>query len=197
MLPLLAAALLTKTHLTSIDVIANVRRAIAPASAKTRWDDTVLTGSAEFRGISHGYKLQFRSSGQFCQTIDGKLSQTLGFDGKSHWQIDSSGATRRLAFEDVDRVDTVLFLLTDYWLDPNAPVNCSAPVQSAKDGFYTIHLAMKGSGLDEIVRIDAKTWLPTYAEFEKHPARRRSRFPIGDLRVQSACRSSPRSPMKA
>jgi len=166
MLSLLAAALLTKTHLTSIDVIANVRRAIAPASAKTRWDDTVLTGSAEFRGVSHGYKLQFKSSGQFCQAIDGKLSQTLGFDGKNHWQIDSSGATRRLAFEDVDRVDTVLFLLTDYWLDPNAPVTCSAPAQSAKDGLYTIHLAMKVSGLDETVRIDAKTWLPTSAEFE-------------------------------
>jgi len=31
-------------------------------------------------GVSGGYKLQFHEGGRFCQQIDGKLGQTLGYE---------------------------------------------------------------------------------------------------------------------
>jgi predicted aspartyl protease len=166
MLALFLAALVPIAPLTPSDVLANVRRALTVSSAAAAWPETVLSGSAEFRGVTHGYRLQFRRDGEFCQSMDGKLSQTLGCDGKSFWQIDSSGATRHLAFEDVDRVETVLLLLTDRWLDPNAPVDCSASASGPSAGTYALHLILRVSGLDETVQVDSKTWLPKSAEFE-------------------------------
>lgn len=166
MISFLFAAICARAGLTAFDVVANVRSAVRVSSYQGSTRDTVLSGTAEYRGVPHKYRLQFEPGGKFCQTIDGKLGQTLGCDGKNFWQIDSSGATRHLAFEDVDRVETLLFLLTDFWLDPNAPVECSAPVPSRSDGSYTVHVALRVSGLEETVHIDPNTWLPTSAEFE-------------------------------
>jgi len=165
MIALLLATLLSKLPLRQHDVMVNVRNAIH-ASAQSTWPETTLTGTSEFRGVSHSYRLQFQSSGKFCQTIDGTLGQTLGSDGKSFWEIDSSGATRHLAFEDVDRAETVLFLLTDFWLNPDAPVDCSIPVPSRPAGTYTVRVKLRASGLDETIVVDQETWLPKSAEFE-------------------------------
>jgi len=135
-------------------------------SSEVPWSETVLTGTADFRGVSSNYKLQFQDGGRFYQRIESKLGQTLGCDGKNFWQIDSSGATRHLAFEDVDRVETVLLLLTDHWLDPSAPVELKVDGPAQSNGFYTVHLSLRVSGLEESITIDPATWLPSAAEFE-------------------------------
>ena len=166
MTPLLLALFLVRPTLAPVDVIANVRKAVGVTSEQKGWQETVLTGSSEFHGVTNRYKLQFREGGKFTQSIEGRLGQTLGSDGMNFWQIDSSGATRHLAFEDVDRVQTVLFLLTDYWLDPKAPVDITTDGLDPKTGTYAAHVNLHISGLDETVRIDPKTWLPTSAEFE-------------------------------
>jgi len=166
MTPVLLAFLISNPFVPKVDVLANVRHALAVTSSQGPWRETVLTGTANFRGVDDQYRLQFGSSGQFCQYIDGKLGQTLGCDGKNYWEIDSSGATRHLAFEDVDRVATVLLLLTDHWIDPGAPIDVTVdPLDPAK-GFYTVHLTLRVSGLEELIRIDPSSWLPTSAEFE-------------------------------
>jgi len=165
MTSLLLAVLLSRGAFRPVDVLANVRKALFVTSGQAT-KDTVLSGTADFRGVSSKYKLEFSPSGRFCQRIDGKLGQTLGYDGKSFWQVDSSGATRHLAFEDVDRVETLLFLLTDRWLEPGAPIDLNVEGPDRKRGFYTVRLSLHVSGLEETVRIDPLTWLPTSAEFE-------------------------------
>ncbi len=164
MLSLLLSALFCRCTIQP-DVVGNVRKALSAASTTGTWSETVLTGTAHLRGVENRYELRYQPAGQFRQAVIGKLGQTMGSDGRNFWEIDASGATRHLAFEDVDRVQTVLFLLTDHWLDSGAPVDIQVDPAPPKNGQYTLHLNYHLSGLEELVRIDDKTWRPTSAEF--------------------------------
>ena len=165
MLPLLLSVLFARSVFQP-DVLANVRKAIAVPPGGSGWSETVLTGTAHLRGVDNRYELKFQPGGAYRQSVLGKLGQTMGYDGRNFWEIDASGATRHLAFEDVDRVQTVLFLLTDHWLDAGAPVDIAVDPNPPKNGQYTLHLTYRVSGLEELVRVDAKSWLPSSAEFD-------------------------------
>lgn len=163
MTPLLVAFVLAG-YADPADVLGDVRNALHAASAP--WTDTVLTGTAEYRGVAAGYHLEFGAGGRFCQRVDGQLGQTLGCDGKQFWEIDCSGATRRLAFEDADRSETMMLLLTDGWLSPTAPLDRTVEGPDRRSGLYTVKLRLHGSGLEESVVIDPSTWHPKSAELE-------------------------------
>jgi len=152
--------------LVAADVLANVRNAVSPPASKDAWSETVLKGRAVFNGVDGKYTLRFQPEGSFFQAIQGPLGETYGSDGKTFWQIDRTGASRRLAFEDVDRTEALILVLTDRWLDPNTHVNATIEHQDAIATDYRIHFKPRGTGLDEFVTIDPKTWLPKSAEFE-------------------------------
>lgn len=137
------------------DLVAKVRAALRPEAAQA--SAVTLTGTAKFYGEQSDYSLTFEPDGRFLQVVKGPLGESYGFDGKSYWQVDRSGAPRILSFEDVDVQEGVMFLLTDHWLDANAPVKVSAEGN-------TLHVKLS-SGLDETVKIDPKTVLPTEATF--------------------------------
>jgi len=163
---LLFALLLTGRPTLQIDVLENVRKAVqAPATTKA-WEETVLTGSAYFNGVDSKYKLQFSPDGPFRQSISGLLGQTFGFDGKIYWQIDRTGASRVLSFDDIDRVQALLFLLTDRWLDGNNHVNATVESRRSGEKDFRIHFKPRETGIMEVVTIDSETWLPKRAEFE-------------------------------
>ena len=148
------------------DVVANVRHAISIESAQKPWNETILRGETVFNGVPGKYVLQFQPGGAFYQSITGPLGQTFGSDGKSFWLVDRTGASRHLSFEDVDRVQAVVLLLTNRWLDPNAHVNATLERPKASQTNYRIHFKPRDTGLDEWVTVDPKTWLPISAEFE-------------------------------
>lgn len=165
MTPLLLAIVLARSARPSVapDVLANVRHTLL--STALVGPSTILTGTADFRGVSSSYSLMFDYGGQFVQTVGGHLGQTLGCDGRNYWEIDASGATRHLAFEDVDRAEALMLLLTDRWLDFKAPIDRKVEGPDP-DGTYKVILSLHVSGLKETVRIDPATWMPSGAEFE-------------------------------
>ncbi|MDR3691334.1 MAG: retropepsin-like aspartic protease [Fimbriimonas sp.] len=164
MTSLLLAALFA-VKVTTPDVVENVRQAIHN-SANQAWTETLLSGRATFNGVEGRYALQFQPGGPFVQTIQGALGQTFGSDGKEFWQIDRTGASRRLAFEDVDRTEAVILLLTDRWIDPASRVNATLEKPEPDRKMYRIRIKPIGTGLEEHITIDPETWLPTSAEFE-------------------------------
>ncbi len=166
MTSLFLALLLSRHSNGAIDVLANVRQAIGFSSTAKSWPATVLTGKAEFHGVAQGYSMRFEPGGRFCQAITGKLGQTLGYDGKNYWQVDYTGATRRLDFEDVDRAKALMLVLTDDWLDPSASIQTSVESQSPTNGSIVILVKFPATGFNETIHIDATTWLPTGAEYE-------------------------------
>ncbi len=166
MTALLLAFLISGNSPSLPDVVANVRKAVLDSSGESVWNETLLKGKATFNGVEDKYSLQFQPNGCFLQIIQGPLGQSYGSDGKAFWQIDRSGATRQLAFEDVDRTNAITLLLTDRWLDPKTKVNATLERGSPTDTTYKIHFKPRDTGLDETVRIDPQTWLPVSAEFE-------------------------------
>ena len=166
MTSLLLAFLFTRGSHETPDVLANVRHAISITSGGPSWSETVLTGHAVLNGVDGQYTLRFRPEGPFYQAIQGPLGETYGSDGKTFWQIDRTGASRRLAFEDVDRTEALILVLTDRWLDPNTHGNATVLRQEPGQSDYRIHIKPRGTGLDETVTVDPTTWLPTSAEFE-------------------------------
>lgn len=166
MTALLIAFLLHSTPDRYPDVVANVRKAITVAGSEPAWNETLLTGKSTYNGVDASYSLQFRTNGAFVQTIKGSLGQTFGSDGNSYWQIDRMGASRHLSFEDVDRTNALMMVLTDHWLDPTAHVNATLDRQGSKDGTFRIHIKPRETLLDEYITIDPNSWLPTKAEFD-------------------------------
>src|SRR5207253_1088486 len=114
----------SQTFAPPVDLVAKVRAALRPDSAAT--SAVTLTGTAKFYGEQSDYSLTFQPDGRFVQVVKGPLGESYGFDGKNYWQVDRSGAPRVLSFEDVDVQEGVMFLLTDHWLDSNAPVKVTA-----------------------------------------------------------------------
>ena len=186
MTTLLLAALLAHRTPTLADVIANVRTAVAITSPIPKWEETDLKGTSQFRGVSSGYELRFEPNGKFVQAVDSKLGQTFGWDGRNFWEIDLGGATRHLAFEDVDRVQSLVFLLTDFWLDTSAPLDLSLASSAPSKGLYTIISTSHVSGLEERIDIDAKTWLPVSAEFDI--AASKTKISLSDWKVAGGIR---------
>ena len=159
--------LLLSHGLTPIpDVVSNVRQALTEVRNQKPWSETILRGETVFNGVAGKYVFQFQPEGSFYQSITGPLGQTFGSDGKSYWLVDRSGAPRHLSFEDVDRVQALILLLTNRWLDPTAHVNATLERPKPSQTQYRIHFKPRGTGLDEYVTINPKTWLPTSAEFE-------------------------------
>lgn len=155
--PIAASILLAASQNSSppADLVAKVRAALRPGATQSA--AIQVTGSAKFYGEPGEYSLTFQPDGKFLQVVKGPLGESYGLDGKNYWQVDRSGAPRVLNFEDVDVQEGVMFMLTDHWADPGAPVNVSAEGS-------TLHIKLT-SGLDETVAIDPKTFLPTEATF--------------------------------
>lgn len=166
MILLLAAAALAPIKSPVAEILSNVRSAVGLSAAAPNWAEASLTGKAHFRGVNSEYQLRFQPNGKFVQAVVGKLGQTFGWDGRTFWEVDLGGATRKLAFEDVDRVQSFAFLVTDFWLNPEAPLDIKLSSTKPLKGQYTLVSTSHVSGLEESIRIDAKTWLPTSAEFE-------------------------------
>jgi hypothetical protein len=148
------ALLLRQTPLNLID---QVRQAVAVSATKP-WSETVLTGSAEYYGEPAKYSLKFTPDGNYLQSLSGPLGETFGFDGKSAWQTDHSGAPRIVEFSDADNQVGLMLLMTGRWLETDAPVELTAQGNQ-------VAMKLKGTHFVEVVDIDPTSHLPFGATF--------------------------------
>lgn len=137
------------------DLIASVRHALTVPDAKP-WAETTLTGSAKYYALDGQYELRYTRDGKFIQAVKNELGDTNGFDGKTNWTADYSGATRETRFEGADLERGILMLCTSQWVDAGAPVELKV------DGSQ-IHLKLRNSPFEETVNIDTATNLPRSA----------------------------------
>jgi len=121
------------------------------------WSSLRMTGKAQYFGIDEGYTLDAMPDGRFVQTFSGPITEKFACDGKTFWQVDRSRGVEKLDFEDRDRQTATELALTSRWLDANAPIVIG------EDG-DTLHLKLKDSGQEEILKIDPATHLPSEAD---------------------------------
>jgi len=156
--PLLAGLALLAPH-SNADVISSVRDALhvsAPA-----WPSTFMSGTAHYYGADHTFTLQFDPDNKFLQAIKGPLGESYGFDGKTYWEADRSGAPRPLDFEDQDVQQAFILVQDDGWLNPPPGVTVSTV---GSDVLLTL-----ASGLQETLHIDPATHVPTEATYTISP----------------------------
>lgn len=138
-------------------LVDNVRQALT-AKDQAAWEQTRITGTADYYGEKHQYSFTFKPDGSFVQVFTGPVGETYGYDGKTFWRIDRSRGVCKLDFEDRDKLTALGLILTSSWLSPDLPASLS------EDG-STITLTLKPSGQKEIIKIDPKTYLPSEATF--------------------------------
>jgi hypothetical protein len=159
--PIAAGLLLLVAHPAAprADLVANVRAALhvdAPA-----WKSTLMTGTATYYSEPHTFSFQFQQDGRFTQVMKGALGESFGYDGKTYWEADRSGAPRILDFEDADVQQALIIAQTNEWLNPPAGVTVTHDANNI--------LVKLASGLEENIAIDPTTNLPTVATFTISP----------------------------
>ncbi len=156
--PLLAGLALLAPHGNS-DLLLSVREALHVSSPA--WHSTILSGKANYYGTDQTFTLQFDPDGKFLQKIVGPLGESYGYDGKSYWQADRSGAPRILNFEDQDVQQAFILVQGNGWLNPPPGVKVAAEGNE-------VHVTLE-SGLEETIEIDPATHLPTEATYSISP----------------------------
>jgi len=152
---MLNAVLAIALSQTQPNLMARVRQALLlPNTAG--WTATRISGKADCHGVKDDYTLDYGPDGRFVQTFRGPIGETFGYDGKTFWEVDRSDGVEKLDFEDRDRQIATDLVLTSGWLGSSAPVTISE-----QDG--TLHLKLKTSEQDEVLKIDPTTGLPTEA----------------------------------
>src|SRR5262249_52929146 len=107
-------------------VLEGIRAATGFASA-AKEPVTYLEGTARHHGLLGRYRFWFAPDGRFQRQIEGEAGETVGFDGKTGWSVDSSGMPRVLALEELETSQILHWVQTGHWL--------------AADGPFTIELA--------------------------------------------------------
>ena len=122
--------------------------------------ETRLEGKATYFGVPSNYMLEIGDGCKYVQRISGPLGEVFGFDGKTEWKEDRSGAPRVMGFEDGDEERAIVGLLTDQWIDAGTRAVISPDVLDVN----TIDVTSP-SGLDERVTVDPNTLKPAKAVF--------------------------------
>lgn len=116
-------------------------------------------GSARALGVDGDYQILFTSAGEYLENFSSKLPSISGFDGKTGWQTDWSGATRMLELEDLEASRTIVALITGIWTTKHSPVEFS--LIEVMDDEITLRLQYKGGELSGTLTLDKATHLPS------------------------------------
>src|SRR5579871_5015603 len=118
------------------------------------WNETRVTGEAQYYGEPHHYRFLFKPDGSFVESFEGPIAETFGSDGKQVWEMDRSRAIQKLDFEDRDENLAVALVLSSGWIDASAPVKLS-------ESAGKVIVRLQPSGQPETLTIDPNTNLPT------------------------------------
>ncbi|MDQ2687432.1 MAG: hypothetical protein M3Y28_06150, partial [Armatimonadota bacterium] len=143
------------------DVLAQARRATRVAQWQSAKSDLMLEGSAHFEGVDEPYCLTFSSSGQFVETLTGRLSQTTGFDSITAWQTDHSAMPLVLDGQDRAKALLVAWVLNGRWATSDCPFVASLLPDQTTNAQATLALKLPSGILAAKIVIDRQSWLPS------------------------------------
>lgn len=122
-----------------------------------------LRGSIRYLDIPSRYSLLFDPSGRFVESIQGKLSETHGFDGKVCWTTDWCGLTRKVELEERDLQVIATWLVTGFWTSNSSSTEVRVDDSDPHDGLAEVICSLAKTPMKVRLFLDEKSWLLTKA----------------------------------
>jgi hypothetical protein len=149
------AAIALGSDLASI--LASARKAIGTESFQKLEFMLEAKGKANALGVDGDYTLLFSNQGEFLERFSSALPSSSGFDGKTAWSTDWSGATRILELEDLEAQQTVVAIVTGQWLSNKSPLEFQSAEET--DDHIVLKAKFRDGELAATILIDKSTHL--------------------------------------
>jgi hypothetical protein len=163
-----AVAILCSDHPTSSrerpsldEVLEHARAAVRYGPPQDQTDGILLDGTTNYQGLDCRYRLQFAPDGRFVQRIEGRLSETIAFDGTQGRGVDWSRTPRILAMEDLEVPQLVVWVQTGRWLAKDAPLIVRILDQQPDERQVGLGLRTATGAMEADLLLDRTSWLPT------------------------------------
>lgn len=163
---MIAAALLSTlaiapAQLPSLEsALQNARSALRTDLASSLDHDLRAEGSTVFFGEKGTYEMIISPSGAFAERVASPLGMSRGFDGKTAWEADWSGATRTLALKDRELTLAQMAMHTGAWLDPKGMFDIAIDAKGSTDATLRLQLTVRGGKHKAWMEVDRGSWLP-------------------------------------
>jgi predicted aspartyl protease len=140
-------------------ILERVRAATGFASAGKQ-PVTYLEGSAHHHDLDGRYRLWFTPDGRFQKQIECLAGETVGFDGKAGWALDSSGMPRVLELEELETSQALQWVQTGRWLAADGPFTIELAERQSDSAMLALSLQLKNGLARVVVLVDRSTYLP-------------------------------------
>jgi hypothetical protein len=121
---------------------------------------TYLEGTAHHHGLDGRYRLWFTRDGRFRRQIECDAGETVGFDGKTGWALDSSRMPRVLEFEELEGSQILHWVQTGRWLAADGPFVIELADSQPDPALLALSLRLKNGIAQAVVLVDRSTHLP-------------------------------------
>jgi hypothetical protein len=140
-------------------VLARMREALGGQGPEDRTGEVLIRGKSRRRESAGDYRLRSTADGKFVHRIDGPLSETHGFNGRTCWSVDPTGMPRTLELYERDLWQLLAGLQTGHWASRLDPASAAlAPGDSTADA---VVLDVRQGRFKAKLHVDRSTWLPT------------------------------------
>lgn len=137
-------------------LLAAVRKSVEYDKLTAITKGITLTGATRYMGERADLTFRFAPDGRFSEFVDGKFDRASGFDGKTAWETDLSGAPYALDFGDRAVLLMTGWLISGYWLSQHAPLTYSPVAGKPTE----LDVRLMGTELRGTITLDADTHLP-------------------------------------
>lgn len=146
--------------LTTAAVLEKVRRAVGYSALAGRRRGLLQEGAGTFAGLEGTFSFAAAADGRFVQTVRGPVRFSVGYDGRTAWEVDWNGMPREL--ERAEREATLLpaWVQSGAWLNDRLPLRVSLPGGETTAEHVVLALGLEDGAVTMRLRIDRTTWLP-------------------------------------
>ncbi|GMV24567.1 MAG: hypothetical protein AMXMBFR58_05980 [Phycisphaerae bacterium] len=144
---------------TAAEILDSVRRSTGYDALTARDRDIVMKGQATIASVDSQGTFMFSPSGEVLWEVVGRLSTTIGFDGKTAWERNENGIARTLALDDRETRLTGMDFLTGRWLAKDTALDFTVAPESP-DGSIILEFKRGDSSTHGTIEIDDATRLP-------------------------------------
>lgn len=154
-----------EVRLTTASVLAQARAAIGYKSL-TKSESWKISGRVKAYDLDTRFIMRFDTEGRFVERTEGALSETSGYDGKTAWQVDSTGMPVQLELGDLDASRTAYGVLTGRWLASDSPFRISLQSMGTNEKDVVLALTLDKGKMPATLTLDRSTWLPRTLQYQ-------------------------------
>lgn len=121
--------------------------------------DVALTGPSERNGLVGETSITLSPDGRFVERFRGRVSTTIGFDGRRGWGLDMTGMPMPLDLENLETPRLVYAVVSGHWLHGDA-FELELEPEGGDPRHVALHLMLRGGTAGATLLLDRTTWLP-------------------------------------